>query len=115
MVVTLEKIASMIAEIMEKLNEHDDRFDRMDTRFDAMDTRFDAMDARFVAMDTKIDEMHERLRNVERDVLALRKDYDSLEAKVADQALFAREIDHVLNRIRAIESKLGIKPAVRGK
>lgn len=47
--------------IVNKLEEHDERFDKVDQRFEAVDQRFDSIDKRFNEVDKKFDAVDKKL------------------------------------------------------
>ncbi len=76
-----------------------DEFKRLHDRFDAADTRFDTLEARLTHLATEVAEIRRKL-NV-------------LEEKVDNTSGFAKEIDHLLQRVAAIEKHLGLNKHIR--
>lgn len=78
-----------------------DEFKRVHERFDGTDTRFDRIEAR-------LDSVDQRLTNIGHEVTAIHRRLDELEELVASHGGFAKEIDHLLKRVAAIEKHLGL-------
>jgi tetrahydromethanopterin S-methyltransferase subunit G len=83
-----------------------DEFQRVHERFDALEGRFDRVDGRF-------DTVEQRLINIEHEVTAIHRRLDELEELVASHAGFAKEIDHLLKRVAAIEKHLGLQHNIK--
>ena len=66
----------------------------MNRRFDAVDKRFDGVD--------------EQLRDIRAEIADIRNRVEHLEEQGAVQAGYAKEIDHILQRVTYIERHLGI-------
>ena len=71
-----------------------DEFKRMQDRFDAIDTRFDALENKITGIASEIADIHRRL--------------DTLEEAIVNVSGFTKEIDHLLQRVSAIERHLGL-------
>jgi chromosome segregation ATPase len=71
-----------------------DEFKSVHTKLDKHDERLDSMD--------------QRLGNIERELRSIRTDLDVLHEKVENVLGYRKEIDHALERIAAIEKRLGI-------
>jgi len=54
----------------------------------------------------------EELRAIRSELADIRRDLDTLKERVGDISGYSKEIDHLLERVRAIEQHLGIKPRV---
>jgi hypothetical protein len=78
-----------------------DEFNRIHERFDNHDDRFDQHDARFDNIDAELRSMRAELKGI-------RIDLDDLSEKVGNILGYRREIDHALERIAAIEKRMGI-------
>lgn len=103
------------AEILEVINFIKDRMatkddlaelrDNMDARFAAVDRRFDSMDARFDAIENRLSSIEVELRDI-------RQRIEAFEQAVHNISGYAKEIDHLIERVSAIETHLGIKQAI---
>lgn len=71
-----------------------DEFKSVHARLDKHDERFDSID--------------QHLTSIERDLRSIRIDLDELAEKVDNVLGYRKEIDHALERIAAIEKRLGI-------
>jgi hypothetical protein len=71
-----------------------DEFKSVHAKLDKRDERFDAID--------------QRLGSIERELRSVRSDLDDLREKADNITGFRKEIDHALERIAAIEKRLGI-------
>ena len=56
------------------------------------------------------DHTAEELRAIRSELADIRRDLDALKEQVAHMSGYSKEIDHLLERVRAIENHLGIKP-----
>jgi predicted nucleic acid-binding Zn-ribbon protein len=86
------------AEILEMLNFIKDRMatkDDIDQRFDAVDVRLDKVEA--------------RLTNIETELRDIRKRIEVLEVAAHNSSGFSKEIDHLLERVVAIEKHIGLR------
>jgi tetrahydromethanopterin S-methyltransferase subunit G len=90
-----------------------DEFKRVHQRFDQVDQRFDATDARFERSEARLDSIDERLTNIEHEVTKIHRQLDALEELVEGQSGYAKEIDHLLKRIAAIEKHLGLQHNIK--
>ncbi len=79
---SIEKLATLVA----------DGFSEMNTRFDAMDARMDRMENDIRAIRTELADVNRRI--------------DRLEEQGARQAGYAKEIDHLIQRVSKIEKHL---------
>ena len=75
-------------------------FERVHERFDAIDQRFDQIETNFESLASEVVAIHRRLA--------------TLEEAVSNIAGFAKEIDHLLVRVGAIEKHLGLTSHIRG-
>jgi DNA-binding FrmR family transcriptional regulator len=78
-----------------------DEFKRVHERFDRVEGSFDGIGTRLVGID-------QRLADVGHEITAIHQQLDTLEGLVQSQSGFAKEIDHLLHRVAAIEKHLGI-------
>jgi tetrahydromethanopterin S-methyltransferase subunit G len=90
-----------------------DEFKRVHERFDEVDERFDAIDARFKQSEARLDRIDERLTNIEHEIGDIHRRLDTLQELVESQSGFAKEIDHLLRRIAAIEKHLGLQHNIK--
>lgn len=74
-------------------------FSRVHDRFDAVHDRFDRIDSRLDGIEAELKDIHRRL--------------DSLGEAAGNFAGFAKEIDHLLARVAAIEKHLGLQSTSR--
>lgn len=56
------------------------------------------------------DQTVEELRAIRSELAGIRRDLDALKERVGDMSGYSTEIDHLIERVRAIEKHLGIKP-----
>lgn len=105
-----EKFAQLVVEEIHDLREHmDARFDAVDERFEAVDKRFEAVDKRFDAVDKRFEKIENELSHINASLMYITGRLDSLEEKVAGLTGYAKEIDELRARIRAIEHHLKMK------
>ena len=71
---------------------HGRRF--LDVRFDGVDRHLDGMDGRLNGIEAELKDIHRRL--------------DAVEEAAMNFSGFAKEIDHLLSRVVAIEKQLGL-------
>jgi tetrahydromethanopterin S-methyltransferase subunit G len=71
-----------------------DEFNRVHERFDHIDGRLDGIDGRLTSIEAELKDIRRRL--------------DSLEEAAMNFSGFAKEIDHLLTRVAAIERHLGL-------
>lgn len=71
-----------------------DEFKRLHGRFDDADRRFDDLSAQVSSLASEVGTIHRRL--------------DTLDEAIGNVAGFAKEIDHLLNRVSEIEKHLGL-------
>jgi hypothetical protein len=90
-----------------------DEFKRIDGRFGGLDVRIDAIDHRFDRIDNRLTSIDERLVNIETELRDIRQRLDGLEETVASHSGYAKEIDHLLKRVVAIEKHLGLERSIR--
>lgn len=76
-----------------------DEFKRVQERFDEMDTRFDTSEGRLTSIEREISDVHRQL--------------ESLSEAVGYISGFAKEIDHLLKRVAAIEKHLGLQSRIK--
>ena len=74
-------------------------FQRVHERFDSIDQWFDAVDSGLSNLASEVATIHRRL--------------DTLEQAVGNVTGFAKEIDHLLKRIAAIEKHLGLSSHIK--
>ncbi len=79
---TIEKLAILVHE----------GFERIDERFERMDKRFDEVDA--------------QLHDMRAELADIRRRIERLEALGANHAGFTKEIDHLIARVTALEKRL---------
>ena len=87
-----EKLAQMIKGV------HDDLSERMDSGFAQVQEQFA--------------QVHEELTAIRMELREIRSRLDTLENKVDEHSGYAKEIDHILERVVAIERHLGIQSKV---
>jgi len=78
-------------------------------RFHAIDEHFDRVDDRFAAIDRRFDTIEGQLRDLKSEVADISKRRTLIEGTVAGMVGYAKEIDGLAQRIRAIENHLGIE------
>jgi chromosome segregation ATPase len=66
------------------------------------------MMAQFEHTDQQFQATHDRLRDISAEIAVIHRRIERLEEQGASHAGFAKEIDHALERIAAIEKHLGI-------
>lgn len=86
-----------------------DEFGRVHERLDNHDRRFDAIDARFDSTDARFDALENRMTSIESEIASTHRHLVALEEKVGNISGYAKEIDHLLQRVIAIEKHLGLK------
>src|SRR5215831_5434992 len=77
---------------------------RIDTRID--DLRAEMID-QFDHADKQFEKTHDRLRDISSEITVIHRRVERLEELGASNAGFAKEIDHLLARVTAIEEHLG--------
>lgn len=90
-----------------------DEFKRVHERFEEIDERFVAVDRRFDAMDRRFDAVDGRLTNIEVELRDIRKRLEALEEAAQNTSGFAKEIDHILRRVAALEKHLGLQAHIK--
>jgi tetrahydromethanopterin S-methyltransferase subunit G len=81
--------------------------------FKCVHERFDAVDTRFERIEARLDSIDGRLTNIEREIADIHRRLDALEELVDSQSGYAKEIDHLLRRIAAIEKHLGLQHNIK--
>jgi hypothetical protein len=76
-------------------------FKRVHERFDRAEAGSDGIANRLAGID-------QRLADLGQEITAIHRQLDALEGLVQSQSGFAKEIDHLLQRVAAIEKHLGI-------
>jgi hypothetical protein len=94
---TLSELGDMLTRVVDRMATKDDI---ADLKTEMME-QFDHVDKQFRSVDGRFRERHSELA-------AIRRFVDRLEEQGASNAGFAKEIDHALARIAAIEEHLGI-------
>lgn len=79
-----------------------DEFGRVHERLDNHDDRFDAIDVRFDRVERELQEICSEIRGI-------RRDPEDLTKEIGNMLGYRKEIDHALERIAAIEKRLGIE------
>ena len=87
----LERVSRLMVDEFKRVHE---RFDSIDDRFDGVDRHLDGIDGRLNSIEAELKEIHRRL--------------DALEEAAVNSSGFAKEIDHLLTRVAAIEKHLGL-------
>jgi hypothetical protein len=87
----LERLSRLMLDEFKRVHE---RFDSIDDRFDGVDRHLDGIDGRLNSIETELKDIHRRL--------------DALEEAAVNLSGFAKEIDHLLTRVVAIEKHLGL-------
>lgn len=87
----LEKLSQLMLEEFGRVH---DRFNEVDRGFSAIASRFDGIENHLMNIETEMRDIRERL--------------DRLEEAARNSFGFAREIDHLLRRLGAIEKHLGL-------
>jgi tetrahydromethanopterin S-methyltransferase subunit G len=78
-----------------------DEFKRVNERFDTIDERFDTVDKR-------LEGIEERLTNIQAELKDIHARLEQLEQEARNFSGYAKEIDHLLTRVTAIEKHLGL-------
>jgi predicted nuclease with TOPRIM domain len=81
--------------------------DRMTTKEELADLKGEMLD-QFEHVEAQFAATQERLRDIISEVTVIHRRIERLEEQGASNAGFAREIDHALERIAAIEKHLGL-------
>src|SRR5947209_18833788 len=81
--------------------------------FKRVHERFDAADARFQVIELRLESIDQRLTGIEHEITAIHRRLDDLEELVASHSGFAKEVDHLLKRVAAIEKHLGLRHDIR--
>jgi DNA repair exonuclease SbcCD ATPase subunit len=90
-----------------------DEFKRVHERFDQASERFDAIDARLEKRENQLESIDEHLTNIAGEITDIHRQLDALEDLVESQSGYAKEIDHLLKRIAAIEKHLGLQHNIK--
>jgi tetrahydromethanopterin S-methyltransferase subunit G len=90
-----------------------DEFKRVHERFDQFDERLEAIDAQFQRSEVRLNSIDERLTNIEHEIGDVHRRLDALGELVEGQSGYAKEIDHLLKRIAAIEKHLGLQHNIK--
>ena len=101
---TLKDVGEMLAHVVKHISE---MREEMATIREEMATKeeLNAFRGEFRAFN---DQTVEELRAIRSELAEIRRDLDAL--KVGDMSGYSKEIDHLMERVRAIEKHLGIKP-----
>jgi predicted nucleic acid-binding Zn-ribbon protein len=86
--------------------------ENMEARFEAADRRFEAIDRRFDAVDARFDAIENRLTSIETELRDIRQRIEFLEQAAHNASGFAKEIDHLIQRVASIEKHLGIEQRI---
>lgn len=90
----VEEAGENLARIVNKGFEHvEERFEQVDARFEQVDKRFTGIDQKLVHIDVRLD-------TIEHDISEIRRHF-----------VYRDEFEEVLERLTAVEKKLGIKNA----
>jgi predicted nucleic acid-binding Zn-ribbon protein len=92
----LERLSRLVLEEFKGLHSE---FERVHERFDAIDARFDALEG--------------RVSNIETELREIRKRLEALEEAAKSSSGFAKEIDHLLDRVAKIEKHLGLHQNIK--
>jgi len=93
---TIEKLAVLMME----------GFEEVYVRFDGVYARLDAIEVRLDRIEARLDEHDARFDRIEQELIDIHRRLDALEEQGARQAGYAKEIDHVLDRVRRIEKHI---------
>jgi tetrahydromethanopterin S-methyltransferase subunit G len=85
-----------------------DEFKRVHERFDGVDERINGLDGRLGRVEARLDTIGDRLSNIEAELKDIHRRLDALEEAAMNFSGFAKEIDHLLTRVTAIEKHLGL-------
>jgi predicted nucleic acid-binding Zn-ribbon protein len=107
-----ELVSDMVATFGKRFDGVDERFETIDHRFVGINRRFDIIDQRFDATDRRFDTIEAQLRDLSWEVRDINKRLTIIEESVAGMKGYAKEIDDLAARIRAIEKHLGIDRAL---
>jgi peptidoglycan hydrolase CwlO-like protein len=92
----------------------DDQFEKLAQLIkgahDDLSARIDSLEAKIDSVDSKVDSLQTEMNNgfahIHAELADIRADIAILQEKGAHHSGFAKEIDHVLQRVRAIEKHL---------
>ena len=84
------------AQIIEKLNEHDEILERLDKRFDQVDKRFEQVDRRFEQVDKRFEQIDRRFNQVDKRFEQVDKRFDIL----------ANEVSNIHTRMDGLEGSM---------
>jgi hypothetical protein len=101
---TLAEIGEMLSHVVEHVATKEDAT-RIDTRVD--DLKVEMID-QFEHVGKQFRATHNHLRDISAEVAVIHRRIERLEELGASNAGFAKEIDHLLTRVAAIEEHLGI-------
>ena len=101
----MEKDATEILEVVNFIK------DRMATKDDLAELRQNVDELR-QDMNDRFEAVETRLTSIESELRDIRKRIEILEEAVHNVSGFAKEIDNLMERVRAIETHLNIKPKV---
>jgi predicted nucleic acid-binding Zn-ribbon protein len=76
-----------------------DEFKRVHDRFERVEMRLDSID--------------QRLTNIEHEITAIHRRLEALDEIIDSHSGYAKEIDHLLKRITAIEKHLGLQHKIK--
>ncbi|WP_163970354.1 hypothetical protein [Oceanobacillus halotolerans] len=77
-----QKIMGMLEKIMDKLEEHDQRFIAIDERFERIEAKLDEHDRRFEAIDKRLEAIDRHFEAIDERFEAIDQRFDSIEAKL---------------------------------
>ena len=79
------------------------RFDAIDARFEGVDSRLDGIDTRLDTIEGRLDGIEDDMRYIKAELKDINYRLDRLEEGVKDVRGFAKEIDDLRTRVRAME------------
>ena len=100
---TLEELGQMLSHVVEHMATKED-LEKLATKEELNEFRAEFREFRNYTI--------EELRTIRSELADIRRDLESLKERVGDMSGYSKEIDHLLERVRAIEQHLGIKPRV---
>ena len=105
---TLREVGEMLAHVVEHMATKED-VARLDTRID--DLRIEMID-QFEHVEKQFHAFDDRLRDIASETAVIHRRVERLEELGASNAGFAKEIDHLLTRVAAIEEHLKINKKI---
>ena len=76
-----------------------------------MPTKDDIAELR-AEMNDRFDAVHSEMKDIRSEIKDIRARLDAIEVELKNQSGFAKEIDHLMERVRAIEIHLGIQKKI---